>query len=158
MVALETSGTEEVLVTKSRETEMLKTEIKELITSANDEVLRDIASFDNHGGGGVTYEEACQLHFQSLKDLITQNDCHADWSKHYWYPMEAVELRAFVPQASNPISFGVAIALLLLDGLDDGGRDHMEARSSERYLQSYRKLPKEFSVPIFAGLNVLQEA
>ena len=144
-------------MTKNNESETLKTKIKELIVSANDEELREIASFDNHGGGGVTYEEAYQLHFQNLKKMIAQNDCRADWNEHYWYPMEAVELRAFCQKAGNQVFFGVAIAILLLDDLEGGGRDYLEERSSERYLQSYQELPKEFSVPILAGLHILQE-
>ena len=145
-------------MSETTKTETLKAEIKSLITSATDEVLLDIARYDNHGGGDVTYEEACQLHFQGLKELITQYDCRFEWSKHYWYPLEAVQLRACVPQADNSVSFGVAIALLLLDDLHHGCRDYMEMRLSEKYLQSYQRLPDAFSVPILAGINVLQDA
>lgn len=129
-----------------------------LIASTDDEVLRDISRYDNHGGGGVTYEEACELHFTGLKDLIGKHNCRADWSEHYWYPLEAVELRAFVPDSGDSRSFAVAILILLLDDLVDGRREHMEERSSQRYLKRYEALPVEYSQMIFDGLKILRGA
>ncbi|MEM9871527.1 MAG: hypothetical protein AAF822_09735 [Pseudomonadota bacterium] len=131
--------------------------ITALIASTSDEVLRDISRYDNHGGGGVTYEQACDMHFHGLKDIIRNHNCRADWSEHYWYPMEAVELRAFVPDKGDSWSFAVAILVLLLDDLEDGGRDHMEARSSERFLKSYRALPPDCSKLISDGLKILEQ-
>ena len=137
----------------------ITSKITKLIASASDEVLRDISRYDNYGGGGgVTYQQACEMHFHGLKDMIGKHNCRAIWSEHFWYPMEAVELRGYVPDNGDSLSFGVAILILLLDDIEDGGRDHMEARSSERYLKSYRALPPEFSKLIFDGLNILKEA
>ena len=127
------------------------------IASTSDEILRDISRYDNHGGGGVTYEQACDMHFHALKDMIGNNNCRADWPKHYWYPLEAVELRAFVPDNGDNRSFAVAILILLLDDIEDGGRDHMEERSSERFLKSYRALPSPYSKLISDGLKILEE-
>lgn len=126
-----------------------------LIASTDDEVLRDISRYDRHGGGGVTYEEACELHFKGLKDLIHKHNCRAKWSEHYWYPMEAIELRAFVPEGGDTQSFATAILILLLDDIEGGGREHMEARSSKRFLKSYRALPPKYSEVIFDGLKSL---
>ncbi|TDT75451.1 hypothetical protein BDE40_2182 [Litoreibacter halocynthiae] len=136
-------------------THSIASSITALIASTDDEVLRDISRYDNHGGGGVTYEEALELHFKGLKDLIGRHNCRADWSKHYWYPMEAVELRAFVPDNGDNKSFAVATLFLLLDDIEDGGRDHMEARSSQRFLKSYQALPSEYSKLIMDGLKYL---
>ena len=135
----------------------MASKIRALIASADDAVLRDISRYDNHGGGGVSYEQACEMHFQGLKDMINMHNCTAVWSEHYWYPMEAVELRAFVPDSGDSISFAMAVLILLLDDIQDGGRDHMEARSGERYLQRYRTLPEEHSHLIFDGLEILEE-
>lgn len=149
------SGT---IMCKNQSSSFITSKITKLIASASDEVLRDISRYDNHGGGGVTYEQACDMHFDGLKDMISKHNCRAVWSEHYWYPMEAVELRAFVPDNGSSLSFAVAILILLLDDIEDGGRDHMEARSSERYLKSYQALSPEFSKLIFDGLNILKEA
>ncbi|WP_299773522.1 hypothetical protein [uncultured Tateyamaria sp.] len=135
----------------------IASKITALIASTNDEILRDISRYDNHGGGGVTYEQACDMHFHGLKDMISNHNCRADWSEHYWYPMEAVELRAFVPDNGDSWSFAVAILILLLDDIEDGGRDHMEARSSERFRKSYRALPPDYSKLISDGLKILEE-
>lgn len=136
----------------------LKVLLKRAIRSASDEVLHDIARYDNHGGGGVTYEEACALHFDGLKDLIDRCDCEPDWPRHYWYPMEAVELRAFVPEGGDPLSFGVAVSLLMLDDLLGNEKDHMAARSSDGFLAAYRALPEAYSKPILTGLERLDQA
>ena len=86
--------------------------IRRLIRSADDDVLRDVARHDNYGGGGVTYEEACELHYRGLREVILKNGCRADWPKHFWYPMEAVELRGFVPDRGEPMSFALAVLIL----------------------------------------------
>jgi len=132
-------------------------EITALIASTSDEILRDISQYDNHGGGGVTYEQACGMHFHGLKDMIDNYNCRADWSEHYWYPMEAVELRAFVPDNGDSRSFAVATLILLLDDIEGGGRGHMEVRSSERFRNSYRALPPGYSKLILDGLKALEE-
>ena len=129
--------------------------IRRLIRSADDDVLRDVARHDNHGGGGVTYAEACELHYAGLRDVIFENDCRAYWPKHFWYPMEAVELRAFGPDRGEPMSFALAVLILLLDDREQGEQDHMEFRTSDRYVQAYRKLPKEHSGVILTGLDRL---
>lgn len=131
--------------------------IKALITSAEEELLRDISRYDNHGDGNVTYEQACNMHSEGLKDLIYTHGCKVNWSEHYWFPMEAVELRAFVPNKGDSRSFAISILLLLLDDIEDGGRDHMQSRSDERYITKYRTLPKEYRKLIFEGLKILEE-
>lgn len=142
----------------SLELHSIVSSLTDLIASADDEVLRDISRYDSHGGGGVTYEESCELHFKGLKDLIENHNCRANWSEHYWYPLEAVELRTSVPDGGDSSSFAVAILILLLDDIEDGGREHMEGRSSDRYLKRYETLPKEYSQLIFHDLRILRTA
>ena len=130
--------------------------LKKVIRAASDDVLKDIARYDRHGGGGVTYEEACALHFAGLEDLIDRCDCEPDWARHSWYPMEAVELRGFVPHGDNPASFGVAIAILILDDFLGGERDQMQFRRGQDYFAAYRALPEAQSRPILTGLKALE--
>lgn len=77
---------------------------------------------------------------------------------HFGYPMEAIELRAFVPDADNLLSFGVAIAILVFDDLNPNGsgRDHMCDRKNNKTLDAIGRLPSEYSKPIFAGLTQLE--
>lgn len=125
--------------------------------TVDDETLRDISRYDNHGGGGVTYEEACELHFQGLKSIIEEHDGHVIWSEHYWYPMEAVELRGYTPEQGKLESLGVAILVLLIDDLESGDRDHLAMRTDDRYLNAYLSLPSSYSDLIMEALQVLEE-
>ena len=130
--------------------------LRDVVVIADDTLLREIATFDNHGSGGVTYQEACELHYRGLRDLIHHHGLRMDFEKHSWYPMEAIELRAFVPEAGNPVSFGIAIAILLFDDLINGRHEYMEARSGQKTLKVINDLPTELSDPILAGLSILR--
>ena len=69
--------------------------------------------------------------------------------------MEAVELRAYGPDRGEPMSFALAVLIVLLDDLEQGEKDHMELRISAKYVHAYRKLPEEHSGAMLTGLDRL---
>lgn|GEM_PF-6546391 len=126
-----------------------------LAQRADEALFQEVAAFDHHGdGGGKTYDEVCALHVAGMRHLIHDCGLVVNWKAHFWYPLEAIELRALVPTRGSAESFALATSILLVDDLRGGDRDYMFERLNMNGLEIYQALPNGYAAPVMAGLEL----
>jgi len=115
------------------------------IQSTSKEELEAIARSDSYS--------SFEKHLSSLRDLIWKYDA-APNDSHYWYPMEAVELKGHV---SATRGFECAISIILMSDLVGASHSEQTDNNWGHSADFIVQMPESLRKPLLAGYRYLYE-
>ena len=137
--------------------EEAKLALVEIVKVADTEFLKEISKWDFHGDGSLkSYDDVCARHFEELENLVVDFDCVAKFERHFWYPLEAIELRTLVPERGSLESYGIGLAILLINDLVERYPRYYMDRRNEKHVSAVLNLPSTIQVPLQAGIFALK--